>query len=79
MTYNFTSAEAYAKSHGIFLLPDKVAEFDQIATAHGFTQAQVDVAMQMHIRHIAWIMNPKTYSYKQRLMLAFHFLFRRKL
>lgn len=77
--YNFTASETYAKSLGIFLLPDKVVEFDQLAAAHGFTQAQVDVAMQMHIRHIAWLLTPKSYNWKQRFALAFHFLFRSKL
>lgn len=76
--YNYTDAEAYAKACGIFLLPDKLLEFDQMAQAHGFSQAQVNVAIQIHIRHVSWLFDPKNYSLKQRIALALWFLFGRK-
>lgn len=76
--YNYTAAEAYAKSCGLALQPERVAEFDKLASAHAFTQAQVDIAMQVHIRHVAFLFQPKSYGWKQRIVLALHFLFGRK-
>ena len=75
MNYNFSAAESYAKSCNLSLLPEKIAEFDQLASAHGFTQAQVDIAMQLHIRQTAWNFYPGNYSLKKRIKLALHFLF----
>ena len=78
MNYDYTDIEAYAKKEGIYLLPDKLDEFDQMARAHSFSQAQVSVAMQIHIKHISWIFNPKNFPLKMRIGLALHFLFGRK-
>lgn len=75
MKFNYSASEAYAKSCGLALEHNRLAEFDQLAAAHGFTQSQVDVAMQVHIRHVAWLFNPKNYTFKQRIMLALYFLF----
>lgn len=78
MNYNYTAAEAYAKACGLVLQQERLAEFDQLSFAHGFSQAQVDVAMQIHLRHVAFIMLPSSYTFKQRIMLALYFLFGRK-
>lgn len=78
MNYNYKSAEDYAKACGLVLQQERLAEFDQLAFAHGFSQAQVDVAMQIHLRHVAFILLPSSYTLKQRILLALHFLFGRK-
>lgn len=78
MKFNYSNAEVYAKSCGLVLQAERLQEFDQLAAAHGFTQSQVDVAMQIHIRHIAWLFNPKNYTFKQRILVALYFLFGRK-
>jgi len=43
---------------------------------YNYDSAQVDGAMSAHIWAVEFIFNPRSYTFKQRLMLAFHFLFR---
>ena len=78
MNYNYSGAAAYAKAIGVEFFESWVENFDQQAQAFGFSQAQVDIAMQHHLWHVKFLFSPKTYNFKQRLMLAGHFLFGRK-
>lgn len=78
LNYNYTAAETYAKSCGILLQTERLDEFDKLAAAHAFTQAQVDIAMQCHIRNVALAFYVGTYTWKQRIMIALNFLFGRK-
>lgn len=77
--YDYSSAEAYAKSLGLVFLKDWAVDFDQQAKAFGFTQAQVDMACQHHLIHLSHVLNPKIYTWKQRLGLAAHYIFNTRL
>lgn len=75
MKYNYSAGEEYAKQCGLSWKPEWVTEFDQMAAAHDFTQAQVDVAVHLYLWQLATrIFNVKSYSLKERFMLAFYFL-----
>ena len=74
MNYNYTGAEAYAKQIGLVWEDKMVENFDQQAHAFNFTQAQIDMALQHGLWNIRHVMQPKTYSFKQRVGIAFCFL-----
>ena len=74
MNYDYSKAESYAKHIGLEFDITHAENFDQMAKAHGFTQAQVDIAAQHHLWLTAHAWNPKTYPFKQRLKIAGHFI-----
>ena len=79
MNYDYSSGEKYAKACGLIWMQEWVEGFDELAKAHGFTQAQVDVAIQSHLYNVSkFLFNPKTYTFKPRVLLASWFLFGRK-
>ena len=76
MNYDYTASEAYCKSIGLFWLGDDfVRDADTEAHALGFTQEQVEAAMRHHLWQVKWLFTPSTYNWKQRILLALHFLF----
>jgi hypothetical protein len=79
MNFNYSQWPDYCKKNGLVWIPEWVENFDQLAKAHGYTQAQVDIAIQAHLVQIKHLFTPTIYTFKQRIALAFHFLFRRKL
>lgn len=44
------------------------------AKRHGLTQAQFDAALVMHARRVKFLFSPRSYDWKTRLALAWHFL-----
>ena len=78
LNYNYEVWPDYCKAHGLIWIPEWVENFDQLAKAHGYTQAQVDIAIQSHLVQVEHLFSPKTYNWKQRILLALWFLFGRK-
>lgn len=76
--FNYESGIAYAKKLGLTWIPEWVEDFDQQAAAHGYTQAQVDLAIQHHLQQVKHLFSTSTYTFRQRVLLALHFIFGRK-
>lgn len=79
MNFDYSFGEDYAKKLGLNWWPEWVVYFDQQAGAHGFTQSQVDIAIQHHLWQVRHIFDARSYSFRQRLYLALHFLIGKKL
>ena len=74
--YNYDSARKLCEERGMTFDERLVPTVDAHFHRYKFTQNQVDGAMSAHIWAVEFIFNPRSYTFKQRLMLAFHFLFR---
>ena len=77
MNYSYSKGAAYAKSLGLEWQEKWVENFDQMAAAHGFTQAQIDLAVQHHLVITAHAWHPKIYKFSERLKIAAWFIFGR--
>jgi len=76
--YNYDSAKAYCTQIGLVWLGDEfVRAADEDARKSGFTQEQVDIAMQHHLWQVKFLFDPANYSFIQRVAIAAHFLFKR--
>ena len=49
-----------------------------LAQAQGLTQAQFDAALMLHANRMKFLFSPKSYDWRTRLALAWHFLFNPK-
>lgn len=78
MNYNYTDGKKIAKDLGLTWMDSWIENFDQHAYAHGFSQAQVDICIHHHLVQVNHLFSVKTYTLKQRIGLACHFLFGRK-
>ena len=74
MNYSYDKAKAYAQSIGIEWQEKQFENFDQMAAAHGFSQSQVDIAVQNCLVSIASSWDSKVYSLKQRIKIAAKFI-----
>ena len=78
MNYDYTASKDYCKIIGLQWLGDDFSGLimmDVEAKSLNLTQEQVDAAMRHHLWQVKWLFTPKTYSWKQRIALAIHFLF----
>lgn len=75
LRYDYTAAKAYSDSLGLTWAESWLPAIDATFKGAGLTQDQVDLAMREWSWRIAYLFNPKTYSFVQRLKLAGHFLF----
>lgn len=74
--YDYTLAKAYCEGIGLYWLGDDfVAAADAEAHQLGFTQEQFDAAMRHHLWQVKWLFTPTNYNWKNRVILALHFLF----
>lgn len=74
--YDYTTSKSYCGQIGLkWLGDDFVRNADEDAFKAGFTQEQVDIAMKHHLWQVAWLFNPKSYGFFQRIALALHFIF----
>ena len=76
MNFNYEASKDYAEKIGLIWKPEWLSEFDALAAAHNFTQAQVDIALQCHSYITRYrLFNPKSYTLRQRFLLAFYLIF----
>lgn len=73
--FDYTAAKQYCKDLGLVWLGDDwVRNADQDAWVEGFSQQQLDIALQHHLWQVKWIFTPCNYTWYQRLFLAFYFI-----
>jgi len=75
MHYDYHKSAAYSKQIGLTWSAHHVENFDQMAKAHGFTQAQVDIALQHHLWNVRQVMVREHYGMRKRIALALYYLF----
>lgn len=78
LNYSYTQWPIYCKEHGLVWVSEWVENFDQLAKAHNFTQAQVDIAVQCHLAQVEHLFTPANYTWSQRMCLVLWFIFGRK-
>ncbi len=79
MAYDLTEAKQRCAAAGLkwddAAAAQAIAEFERL----GLTDAQANGLMAFHALRVAWLFNPTTYGWRQRILLALHFLFGRTL
>ena len=78
MLYDLSPSREYCERIGlVWLGDDYLAPAMKEAFELGFTQAKFDAAMRHSMDHVKRLFTPSNYTWRQRLMLAAHFLFGR--
>lgn len=77
--FNYDKAKKLCSELGLVVNYDILGQADEQFEKHVLSQDQVDGIMEFYIRLQAILWNPKSYTLKQRLIIAFHFLFRKGL
>lgn len=72
--YDYTKAKAFCAECGLIWAEDWVPTADVEFQKAGLTQDQVDAMMRNYIWRMKYVFSPSTYSWKQRLGLALHFI-----
>ena len=70
MYYNYRKGIAYGKSCGVALKERRFENFDQMAKAHGYSQAQIDIAVQNFVH----VVSPQSYGFWERVKIGFDFI-----
>lgn len=74
--YDYGASKQFAESLSLIWLGDDfVRAADAEAYLLGFTQEQVNAAMRHHLFQVAWLFNPSTYKWRERIAIALWFLF----
>ena len=77
--YDYDSARDFCTELGMTFLEEWVPAIDQSFRKLELTQAQVDQLMREYIWRVHYLFDPKTYSWRARILLALHFLFGKSL
>lgn len=77
--YDYTKARVSCEQQGLHFVEQLVPHTDSEFTRAHLTQAQVDAVMELHIWALRYLFSPGSYSFWQRIGLAFHFLFGKNL
>lgn len=73
--FDYASAKRYCEHIDLVWLGDEwLRNADNDAWAHGFTQEQMDIALQHHLWQTKWLFMPENYKWYQRWMIAFYFI-----
>lgn len=76
LNYDYTASKLFCEQNGMNWLGDEfVRAADHDAFNLQFTQEQIDLAMRHHIWQVKFLFSPKSYTFKNRFILALHFLF----
>ena len=76
MRYDYSNIKSSCDRLGLLWFGDDYADqFALKADVAGFTQAQFDVAATQAMVHVTTIFTPQAYSWKNRILLALHFIF----
>lgn len=75
--FDYSNARAYCEQLGLAFDDQALPMADKCFAAFGLLQEQVDGVMRLHAWVTGWRFNPATYTFRQRLWLAWHFLFGR--
>jgi hypothetical protein len=74
-TYDLSAVRAECEAKGL----QWSDEFEQAACAvfqsEGLSQPAVERTARLHLDYVCWLFSPQTYDFRQRLGLAWHFLF----
>ena len=74
MHYNHEAGKEYVKSIGLQWDVAFAERVDSVALQSGLTQVQWDVLIREYAWRVKCMFTPPLYSWKQRLLLAAHFL-----
>lgn len=74
-TYDYAAAQAYCESLGMVWRPDWLSVTDAHFARDGLTQAQVDGCLRLYCWNVKYLFTPTNYTLRQRLALAWHFVF----
>lgn len=75
--YDYDEARRYCEGLGLRFDESIVPMADQRFAELGMTQGEVTGVVQLHAWIIGWRFNPSSYTWRQRIALAWHFLFGR--
>ena len=75
LNYSYDKPRKYCEQMGTVCDERFIPTVDKSFTELNLTQDQVDGAMRVHIWVVINIFSPNQYSWKQRIGLAWHFLF----
>lgn len=73
--FNYMSVRQYCEQLGMSFYEGWVEETDALFESLTLDQGQVDALMKHHAGRVWQLFNPRSYSFAQRVGLAFHFLF----
>lgn len=74
LMYDYTAARKRCEERGMVFDERFLALADEQFTYAHLTQKQVDVVMCLHVHVNHWLWNPKNYTFKQRILIALHWL-----
>lgn len=77
LVYDYTQAKTECIASGLVMNYPMLIEADTEFVAAGLSQKQVNLMMSLYIRMQVHLWSPRNYKWYQRLMMAFHWLFRR--
>lgn len=75
LSYRWEAARQYAADHKVGWVESWVQYYDRHFAELQLSQAQVDGCMRLAVTHIKHLFSPKTYTLRQRLSIALHFIF----
>lgn len=75
--YDYDEARAYCEGLGLRFDEATIPMVDEKLAELGLTQREVTGVVQLHAWIIGYRFNPGTYTWRQRIALACHFLFGR--
>lgn len=76
LRYEYEDSRRFCQACGLVFDERTLPLADETFYRAGLTQSQVTQLMNLHIQVTAYAFTPSNYTWKQRLALAFHFLFR---
>lgn len=75
--YDYTQSRQHCAAAGLVFDQRMVDIADKEFEAGHLTQSQVNIVMRTHIDTVRWLFTPQSYSFWQRIGMAYHFLFGR--
>ncbi len=79
MPYDLTPARERCAACGLKWDEAGETEACKLFAGIGLDNDQANALMAFHAHRVAWLFNPPTYGWRQRIMIALHFLFGRAL
>lgn len=73
--YDWQPSRDYCASLGMGFDEDGAVQADKLSFTHGLSQDAFNAAMYLYADKVLWAFSPSTYTFCQRLGLAFHFIY----
>ena len=76
IAYDLADAVQYCRDNGLVFDFRIFNYFEPEMRAVKLTNTQANACIKMHAKHVAMLFEPRSYSFKQRVAIAIHFLFK---